>query len=291
MSLAERPVMNELGIRWTVGDVSRSGYEALRLSIAGAMRAFGPHARYAVCVNTVPLAEARARLGQLPAAVELRAVGREEIPRFLLERFDAALAEGVGWKFAPLRVFADRFELSLDNDCILWHVPGAVERALEGDRPVIAADERACFGQFATLCSGSPRNSGIRGVPARLDLEAALRRTLAASGATMRSELDEQGLQVATLEREGCEVVGTDDVTICSPFPPHSRGLGGAGVHFVGLNAKALPWLQDGRPAHEITRQNFERLRGEIEARVGLAPVRGGFAEPTLAAARQSAPP
>ena len=41
-----RPV----GIRWTIGNVSTRGFEALRLSIWGAWKAFGPDAIYVVCV-------------------------------------------------------------------------------------------------------------------------------------------------------------------------------------------------------------------------------------------------
>ncbi len=38
-----------LGIRWTIGNVSMAGFDALRLSIVGAARCFGASAEYAVC--------------------------------------------------------------------------------------------------------------------------------------------------------------------------------------------------------------------------------------------------
>src|SRR4051812_28383363 len=59
----------QLGIRWTIGDVSDRGFHALRLSIQGAWRLFGADARYAVCVNTLPLEVVRARTGAVPAPV------------------------------------------------------------------------------------------------------------------------------------------------------------------------------------------------------------------------------
>lgn len=62
---------SKLGIRWTVGDVSRRGYEALRLSVWGAYRLFGPEAAYTVNVNTVPLGCAQALVGELPEAVRV----------------------------------------------------------------------------------------------------------------------------------------------------------------------------------------------------------------------------
>ena len=107
-----------VGIRWTIGDVNERGFEALRLSIWGAWRAFGPDAAYVVCVNTVSPEEARARTGPVPHAVVWRPAS--DLPGFLRGHLEAGMAEGVAWKVAPLRCFPDRWELSLDNDCIFW---------------------------------------------------------------------------------------------------------------------------------------------------------------------------
>jgi hypothetical protein len=162
-----------LGVRWTLGDVSERGFEALRLSIWGAWRLFGPEAKYAVCVNTIALDRARGKTGDLPEGVLWNDATRE-IPRFLKSHFDEGMAEGVGWKFAPLRFFPDRFELSLDNDCTLWGVPAAIRDWLEEADPkwcVAAENVLACFGQFASLCGPEPRNGGIRGLPPGFDLE------------------------------------------------------------------------------------------------------------------------
>src|SRR6266540_4978132 len=63
-------------------------------------------------------------------------------------------------------------------------------------------------------------------------------------------------------------VVRLDEVTICSPFPPHLPGLGSCGAHFVGLNAKTLGLSFEGRPAEAWTREFFEGYRPAIEARV-----------------------
>lgn len=90
----QRPV----GVRWTIGQVSRQGFETLRLSIWGAWKVFGPDARYAVCVNSVPLDAARDRTGDVPAEVAWHDV-TDRMPAFLRAHLDGAMAEGVGWKF------------------------------------------------------------------------------------------------------------------------------------------------------------------------------------------------
>jgi hypothetical protein len=143
-----------LAICWTVGDVSDHGFEALRLSVLGARRMFGPDAACVTCVNSIPLEQVRAR-----------------------------------------------------------------------------------------------------------------------SGPPLRSELDEQGLQTAALSRTpGFRIVSVEDVAICSPFPPHLPHLGRCGAHFVGLNAKSMPWSLAGRPAVQHLAEHWRRHRPAICRRVGLAP-------------------
>lgn len=262
-----------VGIRWTVGDVSPFGFEALQCSIWGARRVFGERAAYLVCVNSVPLDVARERTGEVPGGVEWRAVGEGDIPAFVAAHLDRGKAEGVGWKFAHLHAFPERFELALDNDCILWACPPAVARWLEaGAGCVIAEDVRACFGRFAELCGDAPRNSGIRGLPPGFDLEGAIAALLRERPGALASELDEQGMQVALVERAGAPfVVRLESVSICSPFPPHLPHLGRCGAHFVGVNARRFPWEHEGRNGADWVHEHWLRHRDAVRARVGLS--------------------
>ncbi len=261
-----------LGVRWTIGRVSPRGFEALRLSLWGAWRLFGAAARYAVVVNTVPLADAIARTGPVPDAVDWRPA--EGLPDRLAARLDAGMAEGVAWKFAPPRVFPDLPELALDNDVILWDTPAALARWLaEPGGFLLAEDVTAAFGRFARFCGPEPRNLGIRGLPPGFDLESALRRTLDLADGVLDSELDEQGLQVAALQRAGpCRTIGLDDVSVCSPFWPHRPERGRAGAHYVGINAHHIPWTYHGRPATEVRIAHWEAHRRDLYAAVGLDP-------------------
>ncbi len=262
-----------LTVRWTIGAVSDFGFEALRLSIWGAWRLFGAATRYLVCVNSMPVAAARRRAGALPAGVVWRR-SDGEVPAFLAPHLDAGMAEGVGWKFAPIQIDPGRYTLALDNDCIIWELPAALRSWLEGGDPrscVLAADVVPSFGQFAAFCGPTALNSGIRGLPPGFDLEYALRSLLRAHPVRLTSELDEQGLQVAALRRFlAVRIVTLEEVTICSPFPPHLPELGRCGAHFVGLNAHSIPWSYRGRPALEHRREHWIRHRRELYRRVGL---------------------
>jgi hypothetical protein len=130
------------------------------------------------------------------------------------------------------------------------------------------------LGLFGGMCGPEARNSGIRGLPPGFDLTAAVRSLLARQPGRLTSELDEQGLQVAVVSQDGPPlVVRLDEVTICSPFWPLLPHLGTCGAHFVGLNAKRLPWEYGGRPASEAMRELFASHRAELHRPTG-APTR-----------------
>jgi hypothetical protein len=263
----------DLGIRWTIGDASEAGYEALRLSVHGAKALFGSRAEYLIIVNKLSVAEAQRRAGSLPPDVLWRAA-EPNIPDFLRAHLDAGMAEGVAWKFAPLRAFPGRHALALDNDVILWEVPTALRQWLESpDRTacVIAEDVTPAHGKFADLCGPAPRNSGIRGIGPDFDFEAALKAVLRRKPVLLESELDEQGLQIAALSlHKPPLVVGLEEVTICSPFYPHLPHLGRCGAHFVGINVRNIPWSYYGQPATELRLKHWRDNRPELYRRVGL---------------------
>jgi hypothetical protein len=255
-----------LGIRWTIGDVSEAGYEALNLSISAAWNLFGRHATYAVCVNTVSLHAAAARVGDVPCNIDWMEV-HGNIPAWLRVHVSAEMAEGVAWKLHPVRIFPNLHELSLDNDVILWALPPAVRNWLLSDHSeacLMAADVAPALGQFAAVCKYQPLNSGIRGLPPSFDMESRLQDTLRKTGFTLQSEQDEQGLQAAVLLNTKLFVVSTDEVSICSPFPNHQQHLGRCGAHFVGLNPKRIPWTLNGRGAHELIRERWLGYASEL---------------------------
>jgi hypothetical protein len=263
-----------VALRWTIGNVSDRGFEALQLSIWGAWNIFGPQAAYAVCVNTIPIGLARKRTGPLPGDVAWHDASGD-LPEFIRAWFGPGMAEGVGWKFAPLQLFPERHEISLDNDCILWAPPPSIQAWLASETEcLLAEDVRACFGQFADVCPPEPRNSGIRGLPPGFDLEAALRAAMEArrrgGPPALTSELDEQGLQTAALSLTGpLRVTSLREVSICSPFPPHMPGLGECGAHFVGLNTRHIAWDVHGRPADDWMTGHWNRHRPQLYRRTG----------------------
>lgn len=258
-----------------MGDVSPRGFEALRLSILGAFRVFGPSARYAVYVNTLPIDEVRRRTRPLPTEIERLLEWRDAssaMPTWLRARFqDGSLAEGVGWKLAPIRAFPELFELALDNDVVLWDMPQACADWLSGKGStyaIVSEDAVSCFGRFAPYAGSRPANLGLRGLPPGDEFERSLRELLEESGVLIGDANDEQGLQLAAIRRNGEPArVALEEVTVCSPFPPHLPYLGKCGAHFVGLNTH-LPWNYYDRPADEVRAEHWDSLAAEIRRRV-----------------------
>lgn len=97
-----------LGNRWITGDVSPRGFKALRLSIWGAWRLFGAKATYAVCVTLFLLNKPRCA-PEVPAGIAWHGATGDDEPDFLNTFLDGDMAEGVAWKFAPLRLFPNRW--------------------------------------------------------------------------------------------------------------------------------------------------------------------------------------
>jgi hypothetical protein len=210
--------------------------------------------------------------------VEWRQVGRADLPEVLLAHFDATVIEGMGWKLAPLRTFIDRYELALNNDCILWDVPDGMRQWLElKDGFLFAEDMDRCFGSFDALCRPGCLNAGIRSLPPGVDLQEELRFVLSAvseqSNAPLQlsSELEEQGLQAAMIsQRESLFLVQAAEVSICSPFWPRSPEPGICGVHFVGMNAHHIPWNYYERPADVWLEEHWQRHRPALYRTAGL---------------------
>lgn len=96
--------MPRLVVRWTAGDVSPYGFEALSASVRAACARFGGEADYVICVNSVSGDEAKRRLDRLPANVIWRPMSKRHVSNWIRNFVDPALAEELAWKFAPVRI-------------------------------------------------------------------------------------------------------------------------------------------------------------------------------------------
>lgn len=277
--MSTTPNADRLAVRWTIGNLRERGFELLRLSIVCALNLFGPEAEYIVCVNSLSAEEAQRRTRDVPSRVRWRTVTREDAPAVLRFHSDENLIEGMGWKLVPLRVFPSAYELSLDNDCILWDQPEGLRHWLESESGYLfAEDVERGYGNFDSLCPLGAFNAGIRGLPPEGRMASALENVLEEAGRAwghrpnLVCEIDEQGLQAAAMMRlQPLHVVRISEVSICSPFWPRSPELGTCGAHFVGMNSPHLDWNYFDRPADEWLEEHWRRHRPALYERAGLA--------------------
>lgn len=264
-----------LGIRWTIGNVSPRGFAALRLSLWGAFRLLGRRADYVVCVNSISVERARARTGPVPEDVSFEPVSRADLPARLARRLDKGMAGGAAWRVAPPRRFTERRELALDNDVILWELPAALERWLDEEDPerclVLGAAEEA-YGRFAPACEpGPPRSAGLRAMPPRFDLTAELRTVLEGIEGPVATSADQRGLEIAALSRlRPPLVVSLDDVPACGPTSPAASHLGHAGARFSDLNAGDPPLRRAGPATEAVCGDHFDALLSELHRRLAV---------------------
>jgi hypothetical protein len=186
--------------------------------------------------------------------------------------------QGMAWKLVPLRIYPERYELALDNDCILWSIPESMHRWLQSEKAfLLAEDVQRCLGSFDAICPPGAYNGGIRGLPPMHDLQDMLRDVLGeAAGLSngklkLAAEIEEQGLQAAAMCRlKPLSLVRTSEVSICSPFWPNSPKLGTSGAHFVGMNSRHIPWNYFDRPAGEWLDEHWARHRPALYDRARL---------------------
>ncbi len=76
------------------------------------------------------------------------------------------------------------------------------------------------------------------------------------------------------LVSRGCDphLVTLGNVAICSHFPPHRPHLWRCGAHFVGLNARELPWEYEGRNGSAHIRDHWRRHRNRVRVLAGVVP-------------------
>jgi hypothetical protein len=237
-----RAMTMPLGVRWTIGDISSFGVAALRLSVWGAFRCFGPAARYTISVHDVVLARAQATTGALPECVRWQEIDSTRLPRWLA---GMDVAPRAAFRFAPVLVHDDVAELALDRGCVLWSVPDGIRAWLDDPNP------RACV---ITEDVNGP-SSAIRGTGAGFDLVEALREARRESPRPLRTQEDAQRLELHALGLlEPPHVVGAREVARMGDAPVM---LGSDGVRLSF-------------PETPVARERWERVRAELHARLGL---------------------
>lgn len=155
---------SKLIIRWTLGrtkarPLSLQAWDMLECSIKFAQKLF-PKAEFMVFHNNLTIMD-QSNLNRI-----------EELGVFHEDMTNKAplgnLKKNSFWKYYPLRVDSNKYELLLDNDIVLWEVPNALQQWLDSSNGLLINTDwnGAFYGDYEHL---SPQthffNAGILGFP------------------------------------------------------------------------------------------------------------------------------
>jgi len=101
-------------VRWTIGNVSSIGWDALKISVNNARKIWGDRVDYVVTYNGLP--ESYSRIKDVSATFIKVAVSDSVFGEF---GGQAPGQQKSGWVFCPLQVDTRRKQITFDNDVIL----------------------------------------------------------------------------------------------------------------------------------------------------------------------------
>lgn len=213
-------------VRWTIGSVTKAGFQSLALSITS-FRHFYPDIDALVCFNCD-----EEQLYWLPSDVEKYDQHTHQN--------DSLPPMGVAWKLYPPRITPDRHELFIDNDIVFLERVPEIDQFLEQDVTLLLEGLSRNYGRYEKHV---PRpyciNSGIFGCPPGFHLDKYVKffggsewQQNAFGEYAASKTFDEQGLvALALLDYKKFVIIPNTSVTNCE-----RRLTKGKGLHFVGVN-------------------------------------------------------
>lgn len=202
--------------RWTVGPVSKWGFDCLRRSVAEFRKIYD--VRCVVCYNGIEpdhLADLDdvTLIDQTPHGMEI--------------------ARGVAWKLYPPRIDPQAWELFIDNDLIIEEALPAIDRFYGGSTTLLLEGMGRHFGRYERQIPARFKiNSGIFGVPPGFNLPVGTVSSWTENCPNESVTWDEQGFVASTLlAHHTCDIISDDIITNCEVELRKAPGM-----HFVGLN-------------------------------------------------------
>lgn len=214
-------------VKWTIGNTTKDGYEALLLSIESFLSFY--EIEVFICFNCSE--------SQLPKALKKYTLINQK--GYVKDRPSPI---GVAWKLYPPRLSIDNYEISVDNDLIINEPIPAINDFLSSDKTLLLEDNARTYGRFEKhVPPGFKINSGLYGMPPGFNLDSYFKFYVGAAwekNAFNRHDknetFDEQGLiALALLNHKQYLIIDGKTITNCE-----NHLIQGKGHHFIGLNRK-----------------------------------------------------
>ena len=214
-------------VRWTVGNVSDSGFLCLRLSVKRAVEMYGHrNHEYFVCHNGDSKNKIRLHDTRVSLLDQNKFVNSLPIPPS--EKF------GVSWKLYPPRIDLDAHEIFMDNDVVLHK---KIEFEKYSETCLISEAVKRSYGSFDDRIKESvPMNSGLFGLPSGFDFGSSLSETILKFNVHWHnSYFEEQGTVAYVVSNREHVVLRKKDMGLAWQNAPDF--IGEYGTHFIGLNS------------------------------------------------------
>lgn len=216
-----------------MGPARREGFRCLGESVRRATALY-PECDFLICHNQLD-------------EEQVRAIGRLGVPLYDQSESDGPFGVRptagyqVHWKLYPPRVAADRHEIVMDNDLVLFKRLEEIDYFLSGDCTLMCQGLNGLHGKFDRYIPKGVRvNSGLFGMPPGFDFLGVVRQHIdQQDAASWDGRFDEQGLVAAALNTypKKAFVPVTRVPILERDFD--IRGIttdACCGFHFVGLN-------------------------------------------------------
>jgi len=215
--------------RWTIGNASRAGYEALAFSITSFQHLY-PDTNVVICHNCSinKLEDIVARFPDAKFHDQSQYLNSKCPPM------------GVAWKLYPPRIAPDDYEICIDNDVIFMNRVQEIDNFFYGDHTLLLEETSRTYGRFVDYVPpGYCINSGIYGMPPGFNFKKYVNFysgdnwEINAVGPHAASKtFDEQGLvAIALLSYKNFVIIKKESVTNCE-----KHLIPGNGLHFISVN-------------------------------------------------------
>lgn len=214
-------------IRWTIGDVSEQGFNALNISIRNWKKLYEDQFDIFVCYNNISIKKIEHIKG-----VEF--INQEDYKDSLII---PPLDGNPSWKLYPPRLKKECYEIFIDNDLIFSKRMPLIDDFLKDKFFFITEGLKRGFGFFDNLVKNKNNlNSGLFGLTPFYDFKKELETSIKETGFEKWNDFfDEQGCVAYTINKQNYKMISLLQIGLCNERSP-GYTEGEYGTHFVRIN-------------------------------------------------------
>jgi hypothetical protein len=211
-------------IRWTIGPVSKSGFQILRHSVTAIKRLYGEKFKYTICFNNLSN-----RQKKFIEGLDCHLLDQSDHQE-TLSLTPPTNSGGPAWKLYPPRISINTTEIFMDNDLVIFNESWFMEKFT--DDIFYTESLLRSYGRFnSQIEEGFNLNSGLVVIPPGLDLGKHLDDNIQKFKINdWTNHFDEQALFASVVQDLKNIMIPLTDVGVDSLD-------GKYGVHFIGANS------------------------------------------------------